>query len=288
MGGVGVSSGAQQAREALGARLREIRAGARVTGRELAGRAGWHFTKVSKLEHGRIMPSEDDLRLWCFHCHALADLAELLAMRDNTEKMYVELRRLEKVGSAAFQQELRDREARTRSIRSFSAFLIPAVAQTRAYATIRFTEFSEMSGIRTDVESAVDARMERTELLLTGKSLFHLVLCETALMAAMAPPDVMLEQLRHLIHLSRLRTVQLGVVPLGSPHYPPLCDFWILDDTAAETETYAAFIRVTQPGEVAMYAKVFDSLARSAVHGEQAVEIVERHIEGLVQHLATS
>ncbi|GAA0431964.1 transcriptional regulator [Acrocarpospora corrugata] len=281
-------SAAQQAREALGTRLREIRAAARVTGRDLAGRAGWHFTKVSKLEHGRIMPSEEDLRLWCFHCHALASLTDLLAMRDNTERLYVELRRLQKVGSSAYQQELRDREAQTRSIRSFSAFLIPGAAQTRAYATVRFTEFTEMSGIGQEVESAVDARMERTELLLTGKSLFHLVLCETALLSAMAPPDVMLEQLRHLADVARLRTVQLGVIPLGTPHYPPLCDFWILDDTAAETETYTAFIRVTQPGEVAMYAKVFDSLARSAVHGDQAVALIDRQIEALVQHPATS
>ncbi|GIH27347.1 transcriptional regulator [Acrocarpospora phusangensis] len=283
-----MSSGVQQARESLGGRLREIRASARVTGRDLAARAGWHFTKVSKLEHGRIMPSEEDLRLWCFHCHALAELAGLLAMRDNTEKMYVELRRLQKAGSAAYQRELRDREARAGSIRSFSAFLVPAVAQTRAYATVRFAQFAEMSGIEPDVASAVDARMERAELLLSGRSLFHLVLCETALTAAMAPPEVMREQLLHLAGLARLRTVEFGVIPLGAPHYPPLCDFWLLDDTAAETETYTAFLRVTQPGEVAVYARVFDSLARSAVHGEQAVEIVERHAAALVQHCATT
>jgi transcriptional regulator with XRE-family HTH domain len=40
---------ARQAREALGARLREIRKDAGLTAKAFAGLAGWHFTEVSKL-----------------------------------------------------------------------------------------------------------------------------------------------------------------------------------------------------------------------------------------------
>lgn len=43
---------ADQARRALGARLREIRKDASLTGRALATLAGWYFTKISKIEHG--------------------------------------------------------------------------------------------------------------------------------------------------------------------------------------------------------------------------------------------
>jgi hypothetical protein len=197
--------------------------------------------------------------------------------------MYIELRRLAKVGSSAYQQELKDKEAESRTMRVFSSYLVPGALQTRDYATFRFTEFSEMTGIVPDVNEAVEARMARSALLLSGKTLFHFVMCETALTAAMAPPDVMLEQLRHLLEVSKLPKVHLGVIPSGTPHYPPLCDFWIMDDRAAETETYTAFIRVTQPLEVAMYAKVFDSLSRSAVYGSQARMIIERQINNLVQ-----
>jgi len=49
----------QEARHALGARLREIRLDAGLSARELARLAGWHFTKVSKIEHGKQTPSED-------------------------------------------------------------------------------------------------------------------------------------------------------------------------------------------------------------------------------------
>jgi transcriptional regulator with XRE-family HTH domain len=69
----------QQAREALGARLREIRLDAGLTARTLARLAGWHFTKVSKLEHGTRRPSHDDIRAWCRHCRAEEQVTDLLA-----------------------------------------------------------------------------------------------------------------------------------------------------------------------------------------------------------------
>lgn len=55
----------RQVREALGARLREIRTDANLTGRALATVCEWHFTKISKLEHGTQAPSEKDIRTWC-------------------------------------------------------------------------------------------------------------------------------------------------------------------------------------------------------------------------------
>ncbi|MGQ0778531.1 MAG: helix-turn-helix domain-containing protein [Pseudonocardiales bacterium] len=60
----------KQAREALGARLREIRTDANLTGRALAAVCEWHFTKISKLEHGAQTPSEQDMRVWCGACDA--------------------------------------------------------------------------------------------------------------------------------------------------------------------------------------------------------------------------
>ncbi|MBX6768780.1 MAG: helix-turn-helix domain-containing protein, partial [Actinomadura rubrobrunea] len=60
-----MSTSHQQAREALGVRLRELRQDARLTQRRLAELAGWHESKVSKIEHGKQTPSEDDISTWC-------------------------------------------------------------------------------------------------------------------------------------------------------------------------------------------------------------------------------
>ncbi len=88
-----MSTATTRAREALGVRLREIRQDVNLTGRALASRCGWHFTKVSKLEHGIQNPSEDDLRAWCHACDAGDQVPDLIATVRAIESMYLEWRR---------------------------------------------------------------------------------------------------------------------------------------------------------------------------------------------------
>ena len=166
----------QQAREALGFRLGDIRKDARVSGRQLAALAGWHFTKISKIEHGRSMPSDADIELWCFHCDAESQITDLTAAARGIEKMYVELKRLLRAGTAQYQQELLDEETRTRHFRIFDPAIIPGALQTPGYAAVRLSEFADMVGIPADISATVAVRMERAGLLLSGERLFHVVL----------------------------------------------------------------------------------------------------------------
>jgi transcriptional regulator with XRE-family HTH domain len=276
----------QQAREALGGRLGDIRKDARVSGRQLAALAGWHFTKVSKIEHGRSMPSDADIELWCFHCGAESQIADLTAAARGIEKMYIELKRLLRSGTARYQQELLDEEARTRHLRIFDPAIVPGALQTPGYATVRLSEFADMVGIPADLQATVAARMERAKLLLSGERLFHVVLGEHALRAALADPDVMEGQLRHLLEASRLPRLRLGILPTRVRHYMTFCGFWIFDDREAQIETYSAAVRITQPSEIAMYEKVFEHYSRRAVYGEQARGLISVAIEDLARDLA--
>lgn len=283
-----MSGSVQAAREALGMRLRELREDARLTQRDLSAAAGWHFTKTSKIEHGKTAPTVTDLETWCFHTRSESQLPDLIATARGIEKMYVELRRLMRAGAARYQRDFADQEATARRHRVFAMFLIPGVLQTREYAIVRFAEFAAMTETPADIAAAADARMRRTELILSGDRLFHFVLCEPVLTAAMAPPAVMLAQLRHLAAISRLPRIRLGVLPLATRHYSPLCDFWIRDDRTAETETYSAAVRVTQPSEIAMYAKAFDHYASVAVYNDAARGLIGTAISDLEQAQATS
>lgn len=64
------SSSAKQAQEALGARLRELRKDAGLSGRALAAATGQHFTHMSKIEHGVQTPTDKGIRGWCRACGA--------------------------------------------------------------------------------------------------------------------------------------------------------------------------------------------------------------------------
>lgn len=55
------SSSAQHAARVLAARLRKIRTDAGMTGRDLAELAGWHPSKVSRIENARRTPSTAEL-----------------------------------------------------------------------------------------------------------------------------------------------------------------------------------------------------------------------------------
>jgi transcriptional regulator with XRE-family HTH domain len=283
-----LTSTVQAAREALGIRLRDLRKDARLSGREFAALTGWHFTKVSKIEHGRTMPTEDDLELWCFHCRAQNELPDLIATARSIEKMYSEIKRLMRTGTARYQQELLEEYARSRRSRHFQVGFIPGPLQTREYTTTILTDAATMLGHPADIEPTVSARQERAKLMTSGEKLFDFVLPESTLRTRVAPPEVMREQLRHLLDVLPLPRVHLGVVPMTARVYMPVCGFVIIDDRYVEVETFSAIIKVTQPHEIAIYAKVFDHYARLAVYHEEARALITRAIRDFEQFGATS
>lgn len=93
-----MSNQAQQAREAFGARLRDLRKDARLTGRALADLTGWHLSKISKIEHGKQNASEDDIRAWCRYSNTEDQIFDLIATVRYIETMWLEWRRALQTG----------------------------------------------------------------------------------------------------------------------------------------------------------------------------------------------
>jgi len=278
----------QAAREALGVRLRDLRRDARLSGRELAALTGWHFTKVSKIEHGRTMPTEADLELWCFHCRAQNELPDLTATVRSIEKMYSEIKRLMRTGTARYQREVLEEYRRSRRFREFQTALVPGPLQTRDYASAILADAAAMLGHPADIEPTVSARLERARLMFSGDRLFHFVLLESVLSTRVAPPEVMHAQLRHLLGVLPLPGVKLGILPASTRLYMPMCGFIMVDDRDVEVETFSAIVRVTQPHEIAVYAKVFDHYARLAAYHDQARALITRAMSICEQPKATS
>ncbi len=269
----------QQARQALANRLRDLRTSARLSGRELAAQAGWHYTKVSKIEHGTTMPSEADLELWCFHCHAESEYPDLIAMARGIERMYRELRKLFRSGTAHYQKAVLREEADARMYRSFTIDILPGLLQTEAYAHLVLTRISELMGLPDTSAEAVTVRMQRAQILHDSRRLFHFVIYENAIRAAFAPPDIKTPQLRHLLSLATQPNVHLGVLPIRTAHYAIMNEFTIIDDTTVDVETHSAIIKAEQPAEVNLYSRLFAHYSRLAVYGQPARLIIEDEIE---------
>ncbi|WP_407671448.1 helix-turn-helix domain-containing protein [Parafrankia elaeagni] len=100
------ASNVQEARSALGKRLRELRAAAALSGRQLAESLSWPPSKVSKLENGRQTPTDDDIRGWTEATGSQAEAQALLATLHTLEVQHAEWQRILRAGLKPRQQEL--------------------------------------------------------------------------------------------------------------------------------------------------------------------------------------
>jgi transcriptional regulator with XRE-family HTH domain len=279
-----MSTSHQQAREALGVRLRELRKDSRLAQRRLADLAGWHESKVSKIEHGKQTPSEDDIRTWCHLVGADEHVPDLIATVRNISSAYMEWRREWRAGAHRRQQAFAAHEADTTLFRIFEPMVIPGLLQTREYAAQRFADNIAFHGTGGDVETAVQARMDRQDVLRRGDRdrRFHMVMCEVALTIGLADDDVMIGQLERLLTLSILPRLSLGIIPTRARHRrAPHHGFWVFDERLVLVDTAAAELAITQPREIAVYVQEFDWLASSAVYGSDARSLITDAVRSL-------
>lgn len=267
----------KRAREALGARLREIRQDANLTGRALASLCGWHFTKVSKLEHGTQKPSENDIRAWCHACEAANQLPDLIATVRTIESMYVEWRRTLHTGMKHCQKKEMPLYERTKLFRAYEPGLIPGLFQTAEYASAIIAHLIEFNRIPNDLEEAVAARMERQRVLRAGERRFLFVLEEQALRTRVGAASVMANQLNRLLEVMLLHRVSLGIIPaMAQRHTWVSPGFWIFDRHTVHIDTPSAELTITQRSEIAVFEKKFDRHQRSAVYGQEARDLINQ------------
>ncbi|HEY7145478.1 MAG TPA: helix-turn-helix transcriptional regulator [Streptosporangiaceae bacterium] len=274
-----MASQVQQAREALANRLKEIRKDEGLTGRQLAALSGWHFTKISKLEHAVTSPSEDDIRTWCRHCRAEDQVPDLIANLRSIESMYLEWRRQLRAGLKYVQESSVPLYERTHSFRVYESAVIPGLFQTAEYVAAILRIAADLYESGSDIDQAVAARMERQRFLYDRERRFSFVLEEEALRTMIGGRDVMLGQLDRILAVMSLPSVSVGVIPsMMARKIWPGEPFWIFDNHTVRIEITSAHLTITRPQEIALYGSAFEWLQRSALYGAAARDLVARAI----------
>ncbi|MET9216235.1 MULTISPECIES: helix-turn-helix domain-containing protein [unclassified Nocardia] len=267
------------AREALGARLRELRRTAGITGRALADQAGWGESKVSKIENGRQTPSSDDLRAYCAHTGTPDQLADLLATLHNVETAVTEWRKVLGTGTQRQQKANVRLAEESEMIRIYQPQIIPGILQTAEYAAAVLRRYVEFYRAPDDVDQGVAARIERQQLLYSGRRKFHILVAEQALHTTVGDDAVMVGQLDRLLAVAGLSRVLLGIIPAKAEMPIQATNFVVFDQRLVTVEAITAELRVTQPREIAVYLRAFDGLVRQAVTGERARTLIRRAME---------
>jgi transcriptional regulator with XRE-family HTH domain len=269
-----VTSSVHQAREALGHRLRDIRRDAGLTGRQLAVATGWHSSKVSKIEYGKQTPSEDDIRIWCHHAGANDQIPDLIATVRHIEAMYVEWRRMLGTGTRRRQKNSLELEAQTRLMRWYEPLLIPGILHTAEYATAIMRRVIDFYQNPDDLDAGVAARMERQQILYRGDHRFHFIIAHQALLTTVGDTDVMIGQLDRLLAVMSLPRVTLRIIPTRADYRVPTNQFIMFDNHLVHVETISAELTISQPREIALYAKTFHELTQQAVYGQAARALI--------------
>ncbi|AEV85772.1 DNA-binding protein [Actinoplanes sp. SE50] len=242
----------------LGEQLSQLRTSAGKSQQDAANRLGCSISKIQKIEGGEVGMKPVELEA----------LLVLYGAPDALSGQLQELRTLgaqrgwwSKYGavSAPFSTFLGLESAATK-IRIFEPLMVHGLLQTEAYAHA-LTEASNPSMPDTEVDRQVRIRLERQDrVFLEEPPEIWVVLDEAVLRRQIGSPQVMAEQLNHLLRLPKRVTVQ--VVPFANGSYPGTLGALTLFEFAEELHSPVAYVE-SQAGN--LYLEREDDLARSNV-----------------------
>lgn len=262
-------------RREFGDRLAALRIGAGLAQKELAAALGWEQPKVSKLEHVRQLPSDDDLADWLRVTEAED---QLTSMRDRLRRLRIAhgvWRRQVRTGHRARQEQDAREESAASVIRAVDIAMVPGLLQIADYARAVFLSQADLLDTSTDdVDEAVRARLQRSQVLYEPGRTVEILMAESALATAVCPPSVMAAQLDRLQAVIGLPGVRFGILPAFRqlPHLVTV-GFWLVDDEVFVEHT-SGELRIDDKDQVATYNKLADQLWTSAHEGAEALSII--------------
>lgn len=181
------------------------------------------------------------------------------------------------------QQLIADVELGTSLIREYQPYLPPGLVQTEAFARCRAGIFAVEAA---ELDALVRGRLERQRVTLSRDDLtYQLVLEEMAIRRRTAPPQVLREQLHHLLQLAERPNISVRVLTLEAPLSPGQvpttpCSIYTYPEPAdpeiAVIDTVLRDHVVSDPDEVRVYAQLFDRLRAAALSDADSAAFIRK------------
>jgi transcriptional regulator with XRE-family HTH domain len=260
----------------LALKLRALRTGAGLVGTDLADRAGWHQSKVSRIETGKQLPSAADLRTWATLCGAAEAIAdELLELLGDAQALHLDWKRRTRHGQAAVQASYNELVQGSKFIRHFETALVPGLLQTAEYARCIAVEAASIHGTDDDPHHVAATKLQRQHFLYDSTKQFEFLLAEPVLRWLPCTPNIMRAQLDRLQTVIGVPNVRLGIIPLGVQLDTVPQNNFVLYDDVAKVETFVG--ESSHIGDqAASYAAIMNRLWTRAVEGDAARRLIIR------------
>jgi Domain of unknown function (DUF5753)/Helix-turn-helix domain len=202
-----VPAPARRARDALTAHLRSVRRAASLTGSAMANQLGpgWGQPKISKIESGRQMLTEDEVRAWAKVTRS--DVNALLALHHRAQHEFETFRDAYPAegGAAAHQAAYAAAEQSATVLFCYQPLIVHALLQTPDYARAVLNLPGgpvDHGGTPDEVDRMIAERMRRASILYEPGRTLTVLVGEAALRNVVGSLDVMQHQIQHVARLA--------------------------------------------------------------------------------------
>ena len=267
------AKGPTVARRRLRIALRSARERAHLTQEQAADMLEWSLSKLIRIEAGTVGISSTDLRatLQLYNITNPAEVSRLLDLA-RVARQRDWLAPYKDHFPTAFSAYL-GLEMQASALYFYHPVIIPGILQTDAYASavIPATAPAHLPSERQEMSKRL--RAERHQKLLNSDGpLIDAVLDESVLYRVFGSPEIMHEQLDHLLMLGDSPNIQVRVLPFTASVNTIGGPFVVLE-FADQSDTDSVYLENTvssshildQKDGVAAHKQVFDSLAAAAL-----------------------
>lgn len=261
------------ARADLAETIRSLRAASGLSGKQLASKLHISPSKLSKIERGHRLPSEQDVL-------RLANVLEL--SDDKRESLVLSVR-------AALMQQVRqggayapardgqeiaaDHEKQSTVVFEYAPTLVPGLLQSPAYARAILSDIPWANDERV-VERSLVLRMQRQARLYSRDKVFEFLIADDVLDMPWAP-ELQAEQLKTLLDRLALPNVDLRIFPIAevSP-FARLSTFQLFDGRVAVIDTACGGVVVNDHSSLLAMKEMTSVVGSRAVSGESVRELI--------------
>ncbi len=272
-------------RRRLGQELRRLRELKGMTAEEVAERLLVSQSKISRLENGRRSISQRDVRDLCgvyeVEDHRIVDSLMQMAKDSRQQGWW------HSFGDIPYSVYI-GLETDAASLRVYDPQVVPGLLQTRAYAEALITGALPET-TTTDIEKRVQVRMRRQERIAAPENPLRLwtVLDESALRRVVGSPQLMRDQLEHLLEQSRLPHVTVQVIPFELGAHPGLNGQYAIlefpdaaDSSVVYIEGVTSDLYLEKANDVQQYSVMYEHLRAQALNVDQSRRLIEEIAKG--------
>jgi transcriptional regulator with XRE-family HTH domain len=176
-------------------------------------------------------------------------------------------------------------EVEARELRHFEPMLIPGLLQTESYAREVVSVGRETD--KDAISQLVQARLTRQEVLRRQPPLHtHMILSEAALRMEVGSPDIVREQLEHIVALSKLPNVTVQILRFAAgAHLATRGGFAVLtfdneDPPLGYIETLAGELFLESAKDIGRLTSVYDHLRTLAMSPAESIKFIKEYANG--------